>query len=104
MAPLSSKDFEVLINQGGIELVLMHWLHFRAFIDSKLLNKNYPAKHPHPGRCSAISTGSITDLLKWFSPINKSPTSCIAGGMMKPPRRGHCVRKAPKGAIKNLIF
>ena len=36
--------------------------------------------------------------------IKQSPTSCIARGMMKPPRRGHCVRKAPQGLSKSLIF
>ena len=30
---------------------------------------------------------------------DQSPTSCIAGGMRKPPRRGHCYRKAPKGTV-----
>ena len=35
----------------------------------------------------------------WTEIQVESPTSCIAGGMMKPPRRGRCCGKAPKGAI-----
>ncbi len=32
----------------------------------------------------------------------KSPTTPIGRGMMKPPQRGHCLGKAPKGA--DLVF
>ena len=46
------------------------------------------------------STSSAMDMKTGALSIGapESPTSCIAGGMMKPPRRGHCCWKAPKGA------
>jgi len=71
-------------------------------------------KHAHAKRATIKMVGASPNIILRIQDDGKgfdvkarqlkSPTSCIAGGMMKPPRRGHCVRKAPKGAIKKLIF
>ncbi len=95
--------------ENGLFMVIMLFLFlfFLMFIAFKNINKTYMPTFLVINIYfvfSLMKSSSLTDARVFFAfsgilvataCVSKSPTTRIAGGLMKPPRRGHCRRESP---------